>query len=433
MNIFWFRRDLRLDDNAALSRALAAGQVLPIFIFDTDILVNLKADHNKRVSFIYHRMNSVRQQIEKAGSCLRVFHGKPADVFHNLLAMHSIDKVFAGRDYEPYAKQRDGAVAKLLQKHGVELVLIKDHVIFAGAEICKADNSPYVVYTPYMRKWKKRYLAMPPETFSSAEQLDKLVPMQPEEPPSLREIGFHESADDDVEEPVLDPDLLRQYRARRDYPALAATTRIGPHLRFGTLSVRKLAAMAMDLSETWLNQLIWRDFFIQILDHFPYTAIRSFRPAYDAIPWRDDPAGFRRWCDGMTGYPLVDAGMRELNATGYMHNRVRMITANFLTKLLLVDWRRGEAYFAAKLIDYEMANNVGGWQWASGSGCDAAPYFRIFNPDSQMRKFDPQLQYVKRWIPELDTPDYPAPIVDYRMARDRALTVYKETLAAAKS
>jgi len=430
MNIFWFRRDLRLYDNAALSRALSAGPVLPVFVFDTDILSGLENKHDRRVSFIYHRLKSLKREIEKSGSTLKVLHGRPVDVFGKLLDGHRIEKVYAGRDYEPYAKRRDRAVAKLLQEHGIELVLVKDHVIVEGADLLKKNNTPYVMYTPYMRAWKKRCLPSLPGAYPSAKQLGNLLHREPEELPALQRTGFYETPDD-VPEANLAPEQIRRYRANRDFPAHAGT-RAGPHLRFGTLSIRGLVAMAADLSETWLNQLIWRDFFIQILDHFPHTAERSFRPAYDGIPWRNDAVEFRRWCEGMTGYPLVDAGMRELNATGYMHNRARMIAANFLCKLLLVDWRWGERYFAEKLLDYEMANNVGGWQWACGSGCDAAPYFRIFNPDTQIRKFDPHLQYVKAWIPELDTAGYPARMVDYRMARERALTTYKKVLANGK-
>lgn len=432
MNIFWFRRDLRLDDNAALFRALSAGNVLPIFIFDTNILGRLRDKRDRRVSFIYHRLETIKVGLEQAGTTLQVFHGRPEQIFRRLLSEYPLEMVFAGKDYEAYAKQRDQAVSRLLKQHRAELVLVKDHVIFDPAEIVKADGSPYVVYTPYMRAWKKNYLLAVQDYFPSAEMASGFARQKPRGLMPLEDTGFTDTGNA-VVDPVLDPEVLREYDKRRDYPALAATSLAGPHLRFGTISVRRLVAMAMDLNQVWLNQLIWREFFIQILDHFPHTATQSFRPAYDAIPWRNDRQDFARWCAGETGFPIIDAGMRQLSATGYMHNRTRMISANFLTKLLLIDWRMGEAWFAEKLLDYEMANNVGGWQWACGSGCDAAPYFRIFNPDTQIRKFDPELKYIRRWIPEFDTLEYPQPMLDYRQARERALAVYKNTLLSQKA
>ena len=430
MNIFWFRRDLRLDDNAALYHALQAGSVLPIFIFDSDILDLLEDRDDRRVSFIHQQLTLIKSQLEQASSTLLVMHGRPLDVFAKLLALHRIETVYAGNDYEPYARERDREVAGLLQAHGAQLVLVKDHVIFEQDEILKSDHTPYLVYTPYMRAWKRRYQQETPVAYATQDLLDGLLAEVPAVMPTLEQIGF-QRVDNPVPDPLLDPQLIRIYHLHRDFPALDATSLIGPHLRFGTLSIRRLVEMAEDLNPVWMNQLIWREFFIQILFHFPHSATGSFRRDYDRIPWRNNVVEFERWCAGRTGFPIVDAGMRQLNETGYMHNRVRMITANFLTKLLLIDWRWGEQYFARKLLDYEMANNVGGWQWSSGSGCDAAPYFRIFNPDTQIEKFDPELKYIRRWIPEFETADYPLPMLDYRQARERAMSVYKSALKAA--
>jgi len=432
MNIFWFRRDLRLDDNNALYQALSAGSVLPIFIFDTNILENIADKHDRRVCFIYQQLRQLKKQIERAGGTLNIFHGRPDQVFRTLLADYDIDKVFAGNDYEPYARQRDGQIAALLADHNAELVQIKDQVIFEQAEVVKSDGTPYIVYTPYMRAWKKKYLSTDTTSFPSETLLDQFARQKPARSLSLEEIGFHDN-DIPVPEPILGPELIANYHKYRDYPYHAATSLVGPHLRFGTLSIRKLISLAIDLNEVWWNQLIWREFFMQILYHFPHTATASFRPEYDAICWRNNRQEFAQWCEGKTGFPIVDAGMRQLNAIGYMHNRVRMITANFLTKLLLIDWRWGEQYFAEKLLDYEMANNVGGWQWSAGSGCDAAPYFRIFNPDAQIKKFDPELKYIRQWLPEFGTSAYPLPIVDYRGARERAMLVYKSGLMQGKS
>jgi deoxyribodipyrimidine photo-lyase len=362
------------------------------------------------------------------GSTLRVFHGRPVDIFKTLITEYEIERVYAGNDYEPYAIKRDKQVSAELSAHGVHLQLVKDHVVFDYDQVLKQDGTPYIVYTPYMRAWKKRFGVNEIEYYASENlthqfKKHKSIPL-----PSIEDIGFNQ-IEPGVEDPRLEPDLLARYQQDRDYPYVDATSHIGPHLRFGTISIRAALSIAMSNSETWLNQLIWREFFIQILAHFPHTANRSFREKYDAISWHNDKKEFQLWCEGKTGFPMVDAGMRQLMETGYMHNRVRMVTANFLTKLLLIDWRWGETWFAKKLLDYEMANNVGGWQWSAGSGCDAAPYFRIFNPDTQIKKFDPELKYIKRWIPEYDTPDYPKPMIDYRKARQQALAVYKTALS----
>ncbi len=428
MNIFWFRRDLRLQDNAPLYAALQSAETLPIFIFDTDILEELEDKDDKRVNFIHIQVQWLKDQIEKMGSTLRVFHGRPVDIFKTLITEYEIERVYAGNDYEPYAIKRDKQVSAELSAHGVHLQLVKDHVVFDYDQVLKQDGTPYIVYTPYMRAWKKRFGVNEIEYYASENlthqfKKHKSIPL-----PSIEDIGFNQ-IEPGVEDPRLEPDLLARYQQDRDYPYVDATSHIGPHLRFGTISIRAALSIAMSNSETWLNQLIWREFFIQILAHFPHTANRSFREKYDAISWHNDKKEFQLWCEGKTGFPMVDAGMRQLMETGYMHNRVRMVTANFLTKLLLIDWRWGETWFAKKLLDYEMANNVGGWQWSAGSGCDAAPYFRIFNPDTQIKKFDPELKYIKRWIPEYDTPDYPKPMIDYRKARQQALAVYKTALS----
>jgi deoxyribodipyrimidine photo-lyase len=428
MNIFWFRRDLRLDDNAALYTALRAGNVLPVFIFDTNILNDLKNKNDRRVSFIYERVCFLKSELEKKGSTLLVLHGSPVEVFGQLLKRYPAKNVFAGRDYEPYAVNRDKKIAKLLKRHDTGLKLIKDHVIFENDEVKKSDQTPYIVYTPYMKSWRKQFFSLGSASYPSEDLLKNLYMHKPACLPALEKIGFN-VVEHGIQDPCLDLDVLKNYHKHRDFPCAEATSRLGPHLRFGTVSVRKVAAMALDINQVWLNQLIWRDFFIQILARFPYTANRPFRKKYEAIAWRNNRREFNKWCEGMTGYPIVDAGMRQLNETGYMHNRVRMVTANFLTKLLLVDWRWGEAWFAGKLLDYEMANNVGGWQWACGCGVDAAPYFRIFNPATQIKKFDPELKYINQWVPEFDTPRYPQPMLDYRAARERALSVYKTALS----
>ncbi|MGK0297481.1 MAG: deoxyribodipyrimidine photo-lyase [Gammaproteobacteria bacterium] len=428
MNIFWFRRDLRLEDNAALFAALQSGETLPIFIFDTNILDKLNDTNDRRVSFIYEKIQYLKNEIESTGGTLLVFHGKPVDIFRQLLKDFQIDCVYACKDYEPYAVKRDAQVQTLLRKNNVILELIKDHVIFESNEVLKKDDTPYIIYTPYMRAWKKRLGEVQYEHYASEDLSHQFKKQKPASLLNLNDIGFVQ-VEHGVEEPCLEPDILQRYHRTRDYPHEDASSYIGPHLRFGTISIRTVISIALDMNETWLNQLIWREFFIQILSHFPRTASKSFREKYDAIPWRNNKKEFNKWCDGKTGFPIVDAGMRQLKETGYMHNRVRMITANFLSKLLLVDWRWGEKWFAEELLDYEMANNIGGWQWSAGSGCDAAPYFRIFNPDTQIKKFDPEYKYIKKWVPEFDTADYPLPMIDYRDARQRALAVYKTALS----
>ena len=427
MNTFWFRRDLRLEDNKGLFEALKSGhQILPVFIFDTEILEQLPKD-DARVNFIHNQLSIINSKLQKIGKSLAVFYGKPATVFEKLLSENKIHTVYTNHDYEPYARKRDLEVYQIFKNHDVEFNTYKDQIIFEKGEVTKDDSLPYVVYTPYSKKWKENFSKIHHGNFASETLLNNIAPHSY---PflSLSEIGFVTS---EIVVPSFDDSetLIKNYEATRNFPALAKTSRLGIYLRFGTVSIRKLVSKALlHDNKTFLNELIWREFFMQILWHFPHTVNKSFKPKYDAIEWRNDEAEFRQWCEGKTGYPFVDAGMRELNATGHMHNRVRMIAAGFLCKHLLIDWRWGETYFALKLLDYEQASNVGNWQWAAGSGVDAAPYFRIFNPTEQIKKFDKNLEYIKKWVPEFEEFSYPQPIVDHKFARERCLKVYKDAL-----
>ena len=430
INIFWFRRDLRLDDNAGLYHALKSGNpVLPVFIFDKEILDKLEDEDDARVTFIYDAIDDLNKELYKHGSTLIVLYDKAEHAWDKLLNDYKIATVYTNHDYEPYAKKRDNAIAQKLSKHGIELKTYKDQVIFDRGEVLKDDGKPYTVYTPYKNKWYQKLKPFYLKAYPTKKYLKNLYKTGPLKVPSLKEIGFERSS---LAIPGREyEDVIKDYAEKRDYPAIKGTSHIGLHLRFGTVSIRELANIANSYHEkTWLNELIWREFYMMILDHFPETMDHAFRPEYDRIKWVNDEAQFKAWCDGETGYPLVDAGMRELNATGYMHNRVRMVVASFLSKDLLIDWRWGEHYFARKLLDYEMASNVGGWQWAAGSGTDAAPYFRIFNPDSQAKKFDPELKYIKKWVPEYaDFSRYPKPIIDHAFARERCLKAFKAALA----
>ena len=426
----WFRRDLRLNDNAALYHALIHNNpVIPVFIFDKNILDDLGDKRDRRVEFIHAALIELQAQLLKMNSSLEVYYGKPLEICKELLSKYTIEKVFTNHDYEHYAIDRDHEIATLLKQHNAVLQTYKDHVIFEKDEIVKDDGKPYSVFTAYSRKWKTVmndfYLkAYPTEKYFSNFYKQGSIVL-----PSLKSIGFLP-----VEKPFpsmqLKEETIKKYAAERNFPGLQnGTSKMGVHLRFGTVSIRELAAKSSGLSEIFLNELIWRDFYQMILWQFPHVRRgESFKKAYDRIPWRNDEQEFIKWCEGKTGYPIVDAGMRELNATGFMHNRVRMIVASFLTKHLLIDWRRGEAYFAKKLLDFDYAANNGGWQWAAGSGCDAAPYFRVFNPALQTEKFDKDLKYINKWVPELNSPYYPQPIVPHDIARKRALEVYGKAL-----
>ena len=427
MTIFWFRRDLRLEDNIGLFHALNSGeQVLPVFIFDPDILTQLPED-DARVTFIHALLSKIQEQLLKKGKSLAVFHGKPQAVFQTLIASHNISTVYTNHDYEPLARKRDMEIYSLLKEHHITFKTSKDQVIFEKNDVVKDDGTPYVVYTPYSKKWKEKFRGIQLSRYPSEDYLDNIsihaYPFL-----SLEAIGFKKSAITvspfDISEKLID-----HYEATRNFPAVSGTSMLGTYLRFGAVSIRNMVQKASESRyETFLNELIWREFFMQILWQFPHTVNRSFREKYDAVVWENNEVLFQKWCEGKTGYPFVDAGMRELNATGHMHNRVRMIVASFLCKHLLIDWKWGETYFAQHLLDYEQSSNVGNWQWAAGSGVDAAPYFRIFNPTEQIKKFDPDLKYIKKWIPELETSLYPKPIVDHKEAREKCLSVYKKAV-----
>ncbi|CEJ68736.1 Deoxyribodipyrimidine photo-lyase [Chryseobacterium oranimense G311] len=423
VNIFWFRRDLRLEDNVGLYHAIQSGlKVIPVFIFDTDILNRLQDKKDRRVDYIHQALQRIHKELKKYNSGLYVYHGTPMQVFKKIIQDFNVDKVFCNRDYEPQAIQRDREIADFLLKHHIQLKDFKDQVIFEKDDILKNDLSPYTVFTPYSKKWKENLKNIETLTtdlthFANYRGPSEIIP--------LKEIGF-EKTDLEFTEPELNRDIIDSYGKYRDFPAMDHTTHLGTALRFGTISIRKCVQYAVKHNEVWLNELIWREFFMQILYHFPDVVHQCFKKKYENIAWRNNEKEFKAWCEGKTGYPIVDAGMRQLNETGFMHNRVRMVTASFLTKHLLIDWRWGEAYFAEKLLDYDLAANNGNWQWAAGCGCDAAPYFRIFNPYEQTKKFDKDSQYISKWLPE----DYvEEPVVEHTKARDRALKAYKEALA----
>lgn len=427
IHIFWFRRDLRLDDNAGLYHALKSDMpVLPLFIFDTEILDKLEDKNDKRVVFIHQEISRLSKQLQDYGSDLLVKVGKPLEVWEALLKEYSIEKVYTNHDYEPYAQQRDRAVEKLCQSHDCAFLSFKDQCIFEKNEVLKDDGKPYTVFTPYSKKWLAKLNDFYLKSYPTLKYLKNLHPFKTSIP-SLADIGFKDTSFKEPKRSATE-ELLYNYAQKRDFPSVEGTSRLGMHLRFGTISIRKLATQAQKHSAVYLSELIWREFYMMILFHFPHVVDYSFKPQYDKVKWVNDEKLFEKWCAGNTGYPIVDAGMRQLNETGFMHNRVRMITASFLIKHLLIDWRWGEAYFGQKLLDYDLAANNGGWQWAASSGCDAAPYFRVFNPTLQMEKFDPKLEYVKKWVPEYGTSAYPQPIIDHDFARKRVIEVYKKAL-----
>ena len=429
VNIFWFRRDLRLEDNAGLYHALKSGiPVVPIFIFDSSILNKLDNRADRRVEFIHAALENLQKKLAAMGSSLEVYCGTPAESFKTLFSKYTVNAVFTNNDYEPYAKERDDKIANLLKEPGISLHTYKDQVIFEKDEVVKDNGEPYTVFTAYSRKWKALLTDLYLKPYPNEKDFHNFYKQDKLPIPSLESIGF-KAADILFPSKTLSEDVLVHYQQQRDFPGIAGTSKLGVHLRFGTISCRALANKAKETSETYLNELIWRDFYHMILWHFPQVGEgRAFKPQYDKIEWRHDEGEFERWSNGQTGYPIVDAGMRELNATGFMHNRVRMIVASFLTKHLLLDWRLGEAYFAEKLLDFDLAANNGGWQWAAGSGCDAAPYFRIFNPYLQTKKFDPELKYIKKWVPEFQEFNYPKPIIEHEVARKRCLEVYANGL-----
>ncbi len=445
INLFWFRRDLRLEDNAGLYHALRAGRtVLPVFLFDRNILDDLEDKKDARVEFIHHAVAALHGQLKGLGSTLLVYSGHPEQLWKELSEKYDIEAVFTNRDYEPYALKRDKKIAELLKGRGIAFHTFKDHVIFEKGEVLKDDGNPYTVFTPYSRKWRDKLDSAAPvdngfsgnagndsfylQSYPTAQYSEHFHKTAPAPLVSLEDLGF-ERTGMSFPSTSVSRGLIKNYDQTRDIPGIEGTSRLGIHFRFGTISIREKARKARELNATYLNELIWRDFYSMILAHFPHVATRAFKPEYDRIQWLNNEDTFERWKEGRTGYPIVDAGMRELSATGYMHNRVRMVTASFLTKHLLIDWRWGEAWFARKLLDFDLASNNGGWQWAAGSGTDAAPYFRIFNPTAQQEKFDKDFRYIRRWVPEYGTDRYPQPIVDHKMARERCLETYKRGLA----
>ena len=430
ISIFWFRRDLRLHDNAGLYHALKSeNPVLPVFIFDKNILDKLEDKKDRRVEFIHNAVSEMQDELLKFGSSLLVKYSSPEEIFPALLNEYDVSEIYTNHDYETYAHDRDNAVKEFAMSEGVEFKTYKDHVIFEKNEVLSGAGTPYTVFTPYSRKWKEKasdtsYL----ESYPNEEYFNNFLKAEEMPIPSLADMGF-EKVEYDFPSKEVRENIVKNYAEKRNFPAIEGTSRLSVHLRFGTVSIRDLARKAKDLSETWLNELIWRDFYANILHHFPHVGQgHAFRREYEKIEFRNNEVEFQKWCEGKTGYPIVDAGMREMNATGFMHNRVRMITASFMIKHLLIDWRLGEAYFAKKLNDFDLASNNGGWQWAAGSGCDAAPYFRVFNPRLQTEKFDKSLEYIKKWVPELNTFDYPQPMVDHDFARKRVLEVYQKAL-----
>lgn len=430
VNIFWFRRDLRLDDNVGFYEALKSEHpVLPLFIFDSEILDKLP-ETDARVTFIYNALQNMRKTLqEEQDSSLAMYYGKPETVFKQLIEDYAIATVFTNHDYEPYARTRDEHIEKLLKKNDISFKTYKDQVIFEKEEVTKDDGKPYLVYTPYMKKWKAAFKSYDLKIYYTNEFQNNLIQNSRLPNLSLSDIGF-KKAKQEIAEYTVTPTLIQDYEATRNFPAKDSTSRLGPHLRFGTASIRKMMKKAIaEHNEIFWQELIWREFFMQILWHFPDTHKDAFKSKYDRIEWRNNEEEFKLWCEGKTGYPLVDAGMRQLNETGFMHNRVRMLVGSFLCKHLLIDWRLGEAYFAEKLHDYEMASNVGNWQWVAGSGVDASPYFRIFNPSTQIDKFDKDRKYIKQWVPEFDSNDYPEKMVDHKEARERCLRVYKEAVS----
>lgn len=421
VSFFWFRRDLRLEDNIGLFYALQSEYpVIPLFIFDEAILNSLPKD-DARVAFIYDSLSEINKELNTFQSSLLIKKGNTQEVWQTLIKEFEVKKVFFNKDYEPYAIQRDEAICELLVQNNSLTYSFKDQVIFEEKEITKADGLPYTVYTPYKNKWLEHFNQLKPLLEYDTTEFYTNFYQSNFDFPSLEQIGFVRSA---IKVKPYTLNTLANYQDTRDFPAVDATSYLSPHLRFGTVSIRKMVNFAVKTNATFLSELIWREFFMQILYHFPKVVTHNFKSAYDGIQWRNNEEDFKRWCEGRTGYPMVDAGMRQLNETGYMHNRVRMVVASFLCKHLLIQWQWGEAYFAQKLLDYDLSANVGNWQWAAGTGCDAAPYFRVFNPDIQLKKFDEKGIYIRKWIPEFDL-GYGKPMVDHAMARDRAIATYK--------
>ncbi len=426
---FWFRRDLRLDDNAGLFRSLESGNsVLGVFIFDRNILDKLNDRTDKRVQFIHQEVMAMKALLEDWGSSILIKYTTPKEAWKEITSEYNIAEVYCNRDYEPYARERDEQLYDWFKSKDIIFKGFKDQVVFEKSEIVKADGTPYLVYSPYMRQWKKQLTDDHLASYPTTGRKDNFLKIHPFENISLGDMGF-EATDFEYPSREFDEEVIKNYHKTRNFPAKRGTTRLSMHLRFGTISIRKLMRLAKATNEKFWNELIWREFFVMVLYHHPHSVDKAIKPKYDRIEWENNEEHFKAWCAGKTGYPMVDAGIRELNETGFMHNRVRMVVASFLTKHLLIDWRWGEAYFAEKLLDFEQSSNIGGWQWAAGSGCDAAPYFRVFNPTSQAEKFDPGSKYIKKWVPEVNTSKYPKPIVEHKIARERALERFKSALS----
>lgn len=421
---FWFRRDLRLSDNTALFQALSENQqVIPIFIFDSNIIEELP-ENDARISFIYKQLQAINEELNKVGSSLLVLKGNPKEIWQKIMSEYEVKNIYFNKDYEPYAIKRDTEISTLAKANNITVFNYKDQVIFEENDILKDNETPYTIYTPYKNKWLKAFSSTLCEVKKSENYLTNLANKHFEFP-SLAALSFKLSSKKVKPYSLTN---LESYEAERNFPAIDSTSYLSPHLRFGTISIREVINNTKHQSEIFLNELIWREFFMQILFHFPHVVNQSFKSKYDQINWRNNKEEFLLWRKGKTGYPIVDAGMRQLNETGYMHNRVRMVVASFLCKHLLIDWRWGEAYFAKKLLDYDLAANNGNWQWAAGTGCDAAPYFRVFNPYEQVKKFDPKLKYTSKWVKDLNELSYPKPIIEHKFARERAISTYKKGL-----
>jgi len=428
MNIFWFRRDLRLEDNHGLYQALKAGNTKAIFIFDRNILNKLEDQNDRRVSFIHQEVSRVKHELQAIGSDLEVYYSSPKEVFKSLADNEELQAIYCNHDYEPYALHRDAEIAALAEEKGKAFKSFKDQCILEKGEVLKDDGTAYTVFSPYMRKWKKTLKDSDLNAYPSKNVKSAFLQFKATEIPSLNEMGFTSNLTH-IPTRKLESSIVERYHEQRDIPSVNGTTRLSIHLRFGTVSIRQLARTAQNLNEKWYNELIWRDFYMMILWHFPNVVKEAFNPRYRKIEWIHDEQAFEAWKNGKTGYPIVDAGMRELNETGFMHNRVRMVVASFFTKHLFQNWQLGEAYFAQKLNDFELSSNNGGWQWAASTGVDAAPYFRVFNPELQTKKFDPQFRYIQKWVPEFQEFDYPKPIVEHKWARERAIRLFKEQVS----
>jgi len=425
--IHWFRRDLRIKDNTALFHALSQNNnVQCIFIFDENIINELpKNDH--RISFIYDTLVNINYELNKYGTSIKIFKGDPIDVFKKIILDNEINSIYFNKDYEPYTINRDNSIEKLLSKQNIKVKSYKDHVIFEEKEITKDDNKPYTIYTPYSKKWLKKIHETKITEYNIIPFLNNFKKNKNLNIKSREELDFIKS-DTLVYDFNSTDEIILSYEKTRNYPFIEGTSKVGPYLRFGLISIRTLVLKSINKDITYLKELIWRDFFSQILFNFPNVINSSFKNKYDNIKWENNEHFLNKWKNGETGYPIVDAGMRELNNTGFMHNRVRMITASFLCKHLLIDWRFGEAYFAEKLFDYELSSNNGNWQWAAGCGCDAAPYFRVFNPYTQQEKFDKGFNYIKKWVPEYNSNKYAKPLVNHKEARIKAIEHYKKYL-----